>query len=219
MFFIGDIHGNISVYLRIINTLPENSTSIQLGDMGLGFVRSKMELQELKNHKFIRGNHDNPDVCRRHPNYMGHYGYIENCELFYFGGGYSIDKRFRTPFMNWWPDEELSLYHCRKAKKIYEEKKPKIVISHECPTEVKNYVLTNYFKMNFSSRTELLLQSLFEIHQPDIWVFAHHHRYREVEIDNTKFVCLSDDREFDNSKFSLDNLAPCVYEIKGIEIG
>ena len=40
--------------------------AIQLGDMGLGFPGYEIDLPRSKKHRFIYGNHDNPEVCRNH---------------------------------------------------------------------------------------------------------------------------------------------------------
>ena len=69
MRFIGDVHGKWKKYKRIIK---DCDASIQVGDLGLGFVRkhgwsagqiysNPPHYAMVKgDHKFIRGNHDNP---------------------------------------------------------------------------------------------------------------------------------------------------------------
>jgi hypothetical protein len=37
-------------------------------------------------HKFLRGNHDDPKLCGKHPNYLGEYGYLPDDELFFVSG-------------------------------------------------------------------------------------------------------------------------------------
>ena len=70
MLFIGDVHGCFNPYKKVTESAD---SSLQLGDMGNGF-RTRMNKggvtrsPELNhNHKFIRGNHDDPSVCRSHP--------------------------------------------------------------------------------------------------------------------------------------------------------
>jgi predicted phosphodiesterase len=73
IILIGDIHGRIPDYLRLVATLQPGSRSIALGDVYIG--RPGVHLPELPpEHKFIRGNHDDPKLCREHPNYLGDYG-------------------------------------------------------------------------------------------------------------------------------------------------
>ena len=64
---IGDVHGNIAEYLAICS---ECDRSVQLGDMGLGFKGVYLPSDEVMNHKFIRGNHDDPAACREHPYFI-----------------------------------------------------------------------------------------------------------------------------------------------------
>jgi len=188
--FIGDCHGCFKSYLYILSCLPKDAISFQLGDMGIGFGEELIIPNEYAQHKFIRGNHDNPELCELHPNYLGDYGFLKDYNLFFLSGGYSIDKNYRTPYVSWWPDEELSYSQGTKALDLYRETKPEIIISHECPSILKPYVLTNAWKKEIISSTESLLQTMLEQHQPKYWICAHHHKFTKIIIDNTTFVCL-----------------------------
>ena len=74
--------------------------------MGLGFSGVYLPHDEVMNHKFIRGNHDDPQACREHPYWIKD-GLIEN-DIMYIGGAWSIDREYRTEGVSWWRDEELS---------------------------------------------------------------------------------------------------------------
>jgi hypothetical protein len=144
VIFIGDVHGKIQQYRSIIRGLPEGSSSIQLGDMGLGFkgVRLFPGGSLLKGtHRFIRGNHDAPHKCRNHELYLGDYGYLEQDRLFYLGGAWSIDKDWRVPGESWWPEEELSYEQLDRAYQLYVKSKPQIVATHEAPSKAAFYML------------------------------------------------------------------------------
>jgi len=185
--------------------------SIIIGDVGIGFPFGDWNLPVLHpNHKFIRGNHDNPEVCREHTNYLGDFGYLKEQDIFFVSGGFSIDKQFRTENITWWPDEELSYKQGIDVLELYGEVKPRVVISHECPTAIKPYVLTNTYKFNIVSNTESLLQKMFSMHRPEYWIFGHHHKRLEMEIGTTKFIALKDIHP--NNK-----IGPCVYEIPDIK--
>jgi len=87
LFLIGDIHGRINEYLKLLASLPPRSNSIALGDIYLG--RPGVHLPELPpEHKFLRGNHDDPALCREHPNYLGDYGYLPDDDLFFVNGAH-----------------------------------------------------------------------------------------------------------------------------------
>lgn len=77
MRIIGDVHGHIADYMTLAAASQE---SIQIGDMGLGFRGVSLEPNPA--HRFFRGNHDAPQACREHPNYLGDWGYDEARDLF-----------------------------------------------------------------------------------------------------------------------------------------
>lgn len=53
MYLIGDIHGRFKDYFRLINILPKNEKSIQLGDTGIGFPQINYREWDT-NHKVLR---------------------------------------------------------------------------------------------------------------------------------------------------------------------
>lgn len=185
---IGDLHGNTQIYKYIDLSIP----SIQLGDIGIGFP--KVSLPTLpKEHRFIRGNHDNPEICKTHPNYLGDFGYIEEWDLFYVSGAatpmWAMSKF--TPGFDWWPEEQLSLPVANEAYKLYVESKPRIVLSHAAPQSAKIAIMSKQgYVPNEVSHTETLLQNMFEEHQPSQWFFGHHHFPCHFKIKKTYFRCL-----------------------------
>jgi len=121
------------------------------------------------NHRFIRGNHDSPEVCRNHPNWIPD-GQFEN-DMFFLGGAFSIDWQMRMPGVSWWEDEELSIVELNAMIDKFESLKPKIVVTHDCPT--KFAMLLKSHHMDDKSRTRAALDTMLEIHKPDLWVFGH----------------------------------------------
>lgn len=92
MFLIGDVHGKFDRYGEILTGLP---CSIQLGDMGIGFgLDDLFPKADPTKHRFLRGNHDNPELCRRHPNYLGDFGF--EFGIFFISGAFSVDRHLRT---------------------------------------------------------------------------------------------------------------------------
>jgi hypothetical protein len=109
MLVIGDVHGGFRQYKRLIKGVP---ASIQVGDMGVGFMRIRAGIERsdgagdvqylanpphyamLPGHRFIRGNHDNPGVCRRHSQWIPD-GHVEGHTMF-IGGALSIDRQWRV---------------------------------------------------------------------------------------------------------------------------
>lgn len=193
MILIGDIHSEWQKYKSYLTEKP----SIQLGDFGYGFSAvedTKMLDWQVKNpqHKFIRGNHDNVEVCQTSPNFIKD-GTTYN-DFFCIGGAWSIDRDFRIPGVDWWSTEELSYKQQEPILEQWKTLKPRRVISHDCPTLVSYYMFIRT-NLSFSrdlrlNRTNEFLQQLFEIHQPDDWYFGHWHHTRSAEINGTRFHCL-----------------------------
>jgi hypothetical protein len=167
---ISDVHYEMERYLKIVNSLPKDVSSIQIGDLLIGLPNSK-ELPELPyRHKFLRGNHDCPKLAKEHPNYLGDYGCIED-KLFYVSGCMSPDYRRRTEGKDWWPDEQLNHATFWNVLKLYEKKKPKIVVTHEAP-----HILSKVLGHGNSSLTQHIFEMMTEIHKPEQWIVGHFHR-------------------------------------------
>lgn len=179
---IGDVHGRIQDYYAVAD---DADLSIQIGDMGLGFRGVSLEPNPA--HRFFRGNHDSPQACRDHPNYMGDWGYDEAFDLFWFAGADSIDRYIRREGVSWWRDEELSVQEFQEALDLYERVRPSVVLSHDGP---QDFVAT-LFGIRDRSRTRQALQAAYELWQPRLWAFGHHHSPRDfVTREDTRFVCL-----------------------------
>jgi len=199
MFFIGDIHGEFNTYEGIIKKLPY---SIQLGDMGVGFDRRGEEILATPSpHKFIRGNHDDPTGCETYPNYLGNFGSAQlNKEVWFFvSGAYSIDKDRRIPGVSWWKGEELTYSQFSDCLELYEANRPDFVATHECPAKVLGQIRA--CTSDHLNPTTKAFQMMFEIHQPKLWVFAHHHYDKEFDFHGTHFVLVGTNSVFDSSKF------------------
>lgn len=176
---IGDIHGKTWLYRPIIK---ENPRTICLGDFGF-----RMEYNQLGNHlnhKLLMGNHD--DYSCIPPNSLGDYGVYNN--IFFVRGARSMDKDSRTPGFDWFYNEELSYEKQIECLNLYRLTKPDIVISHDCPQCIRY----ERFMITDTSPTSLLLDALFKIHEPSIWIFGHHHKSVEYRKNGTLFKCLNE---------------------------
>lgn len=193
MYIIGDVHGKFLEYYNILLKLPINSVSLQLGDFGLGFagIPDPKPLY-TPNHKFFRGNHDNPQICKSHPNYAIDYGMWNG--VFIVAGADSIDKQDRTPGISWWPDEQLSLEEMKDCLEQYMAAKPDIIISHDAPFKLYHRLCRRIseFGPPHPTATSLLLNEMYMAHQPKLWVFGHWHQSKVIQMEITKFVCLSE---------------------------
>lgn len=185
---IGDVHGKVSEYLEIIKRYTH---SIQLGDFSI--KRSDYIIQEMngfsKNHKILQGNHDYYPI-EGLKSVLEDYNSLElgGKQIFYVRGASSIDRHMRTEGVDWFREEELTYLQGRDCLGAYEKAKPSIVVSHDCP----QFVAQTLFGISESSFTRILLQQLFYIHKPKLWVFGHHHKSKDLNLQNCRFVCLNE---------------------------
>jgi predicted phosphodiesterase len=199
--FIGDVHGKYGAYKSI---LKQHQNTIQVGDMGVGFRRSQSQAEYMdlnpyypnppydlmvsSGARFIRGNHDNPDVCKRHKRWIPD-GTVEG-DMMFVGGAYSIDMQYRTEGLDWWADEELSQSEFYQIMDIYEAAKPRVMVTHDCPEFLVGYIHSHHF--GISTKTGQALDAMFGLHKPEVWVFGHHHKSFDQEIKGTRFVCVAE---------------------------
>ena len=192
---IGDVHAKWGHYLDLITDKECPRRTIQLGDFGYGFFNGEEMERYVSSvegeHKFIRGNHDNPDLCWESPFHLGDWGFDTDESMFWVGGADSIDKDFRTPGVSWWSEEQLDEDSLEDAFNFYVKTKPKLMLTHDCPWSLYTDSLT-YKNLAPPSRTALWLQKMFEEHQPERWYFGHHHKSLKFENNGCKFTCLNE---------------------------
>lgn len=189
---IGDVHGKYKRYHEIIREKDRHPYTIQIGDFGFNYETLKNV--DPKHHVFIGGNHDNYDKVKNCPNYLGDFGYTVNfnkIDFFHYRGAWSIDRIYRTVGIDWWEQEQVSLEGFLNAKELYQQTKPDIMLTHDCPEGITQYVLPPNSKI-YQNNTGWALQSLFEIHQPKIWIFGHYHVSWNMKINGTNFICLNE---------------------------
>jgi len=188
MIIIGDIHGKISEYQKIIE---KHSSSLQLGDFGF---KSQYEWYinniDMNRHKIIMGNHDDTNYLK-YTN--GNFSYDVSNEIFSIRGAMSIDKSKRISGIDWFENEELNYLESMEVMDEYEKIKPKIVVSHDCPA----FVAEEFFgfpqnDINYKSKTRTFLNVLYDIHKPELWIFGHNHKHIDSIINGTRFICLAE---------------------------
>lgn len=141
-------------------------------------------------HFFIRGNHDNPSQCKRHPFWVKDGGSaFGNPEIFCIGGALSIDKHLRTDGYDWWHDEELTYRELCSIMDAYELVKPKVVVTHDCPRAVIARVMNIY---EDGSVTRRALDNILELHRPELWIHGHFHHDYHMMYKGTEFIGLGE---------------------------
>jgi len=189
---IGDVHGKYKRYHEIIREKDRHEYTIQLGDFGFDY--STLKNVDPKNHVFIGGNHDNYDKVDSVPHYLGNYGYVNDfngVSFFFYRGAWSIDKIYRTIGIDWWEQEENNIETFMQAREFYRSIKPDIVLTHDCPESVVPHLLKPGSRV-YQNNTGWALQELFNIHQPKIWRYGHHHKSWRMTINGTDFRCLNE---------------------------
>jgi len=197
---VGDIHGHFRRYLEIIQ---DAERSIQVGDFGVGFLGHEdfdagvAEWQKANpNHRFARGNHDNPEVCKNMPGWIPDGTVLDNVMV--IGGAHSVewDRVRRTPYVDWWPEEELSWEAFDHIRAVYMAVKPDVLITHDFPEECARSMFGFYTDRN-QSRQRAMLQELFDIRRPDLIVGGHWHEPRDMEVRGVRCICLNINQHID----------------------
>ena len=185
---IGDVHGKYDRYLSIINNYDY---TIQLGDFG--FKYESLKNVDSTKHLILPGNHDNYDTCYNYSNFLGDYGYtsLNRTNFFYYRGAFSIDRSYRTIGIDYWENEQVNIDQFLKARELYREIKPKIVITHDCPEVMVPTYIGNTARI-YQNITGWALNELFNIHQPDLWIHGHYHVSKTTTFGKTKFICLKE---------------------------
>ncbi len=200
---IGDIHGEWELYHQTATNAINFGgceRTIQVGDFGVGFSGPYWhdradEFHWDGTHRFIRGNHDKPEKCKKMAGWIKD-GFIEN-DVMFVGGAWSIDQAFRTEGTSWWADEELSMEELYRMIDIYEQVKPRVMITHDAPLDVTTEMFIQsglaLFKGSakaIPTRTGMAFNTMLAIHQPQEWYFGHWHHTMQYKYGNTLFHCL-----------------------------
>jgi predicted phosphodiesterase len=205
---IGDIHGQYDNHLELAGAADY---SIQIGDYG--FRYNWLYKLDVAKHRFFGGNHDNYDEITKSPYTLGDFGPVTHIpemkdKMFFVRGAWSIDYRYRTKGIDWWSEEEMSQERCEEAIEAYADYKPDILLSHEGPFHLLPALCLNPAfaqSMGFSeslikTRTNMMLDAMFTRHRPKLYVFGHYHKDFDFEMDGTRYVCITADRNMDRIK-------------------
>jgi hypothetical protein len=203
---IGDIHGMFYDY-QAHSIADFAGPTIQIGDFGIGFGQGDYWHESVNDfhtdgtHRFIRGNHDNPRVCKQ--DMVGYIadGTVEN-DVMYIGGAWSIDNPAaplgwyrRTPELDWWFDEECSDEEFERMYEEYKRTKPRVMITHDCPARISYPMFWGSGFLRgpvYPNRTSEWFDRFLDAHQPDEWYFGHWHKTMTYQEDKTRFQCIGE---------------------------
>lgn len=186
MLIIGDVHGMLDRYIDLV--IDYEGPTLQLGDMGFDY--EPLRILDPDQHKFFGGNHDNYDEYDDCPHALGNFGRGWN-DIFYARGAWSMDWYDRVEGFDLWAQkEQLNYTESLECLEMYTTVKPKIVITHDCPS----FLHTDLFHYNplFRTNTSSLFDQMYLKHQPEVWIFGHHHKTINLYQGKTLFQCLGE---------------------------
>lgn len=183
--------------------LTRNDYVIICGDFGgiwYGDERDDLNLSFYKEKKytilFVDGNHENFDALNRYPvtewnggkvhiirpNIIhlmrGQIFKIDDKVIFTFGGGLSIDKSRRRPYVSWWPEEEPSVCEINEALDNLDKANNKVdyIITHAAPESImRNELCQIHPMLKMDCQTEKFLDEVYEKVDFKMWFCGHYH--------------------------------------------
>lgn len=145
---------------------------------------------------FVDGNHENFDVLNHYPVTEWHGGKvhmirshvihfmrgqileIDGKSFFTFGGGISIDKHRRIPYVSWWPEEESSSKELDESFDKLKSVNYKVdyIITHAAPESIMRNELCKIHPMQkFDCLTEKFLYEIYMKTEFEMWFCGHYH--------------------------------------------
>lgn len=189
---IGDVHQKYRRYHEIIRETSRHEYTIQIGDFGLSKYETLDNVDSNK-HRIIKGNHDNQELSKNYPHFYGDYGYetLNGIFFYFYRGAYSIDRQYRTIGIDYWSNEENNIETFMKARELYREIKPDIVLAHDCPDFMVPHYIGPHAR-RYENITGWALGELYKIHQPKLFIHGHYHISKTTMYGDTKFICLDE---------------------------
>lgn len=213
----GDTHASFGYFNNMLNTLKP-SIVLQCGDFGYWDRGTWIKgatgnfVEDVKPHNtkvyWCDGNHEDHVLLMQLMEEHGRDKPIEIRENIFFcprgstlqlpdgrnvlfmGGAYSIDKHYRKPYIDWFPEETITSEDMTRLPDM----KIDIVISHTCPSFVAPLLrLPKYYyggdKVHDPSCD--YLTRVFEKYNPQRWYFGHWHLFQNLFVNDTYFQALS----------------------------
>ena len=125
IYITGDTHGEWDKRKEFLQSLNKDDKVICLGDLGWSWDEYHIKTFQPKCEWLsVLGNHENYSIIEKLPVVKKYGGKcrqlkenvfyfmngemykIEGKKFFVFGGALSIDKHWRTPYKDWWPQEQ-----------------------------------------------------------------------------------------------------------------
>jgi hypothetical protein len=188
--FLGDVHANLNHCLNLA-CAHSDTTIVQIGDLGVGFVPPDVFYRLPENFKFFPGNHDCRKMSYTLPHCLGAYGEVFG-KFFFVSGADSIDKDRRIEGVSWWPDEELTYQEAEDCLTKWEKSTVDVLVSHDLPQSFAEKYKLIYDR----TLTRNLLQKMIEVRKPRLLITGHHHRSKDLVDDKIRWKELGIDEPF-----------------------
>ena len=214
IYITGDTHGDIDFKKLLLlkeKNLSRKDYLIICGDAGICWSPGLFQYYiDMYNDIgctiiFVDGNHENFTMLNQCPlvEYLGALMHqvdehifhvlrgeimtIENKTFLCIGGAVSIDKMYRTPYVSWWPEEEITYHDIDNALDNLNKVNFKVdyVITHCCDS----FMVTNYLRFKKDICTDQLSFINKQVSYKH-WFFGHYHYDRKI---SDKETCLYQD--------------------------
>lgn len=217
-YFVGDTHGKFKELNRTISSLSDKDSVVICGDFGYwrkelfgygeGWLHDDIVNKNGVSIYFCDGNHeDHIELSKlvnrngnKHPIRVNEYLYYcprgselitrTGTRILFVGGASSTDKMYRTAYRDWFPEEKITE---EDIKHLNAGKEYDIVVSHTCPKmcleTMNNFVQVPY---DFYDQSTYILQDVFEMYHPKLWVYGHWHIDVSYRMFGCRFVALNE---------------------------
>lgn len=213
LLLAGDTHGNIHQfnYLHYVMREREIGYGIVLGDFGLWPGRyGKKFLNDLEElcvedgiaWDWLDGNHEDhtriqqwmqrEDAYSRRHEVTPHVGYlprsyrfeIDGCRFMTLGGAWSIDKDSRTPYIDWWPEEELTMADLMRA---LESTDPiDVLLTHDMPADQEAVTAIGFRMAQGGDQNRRFVSEVMYALKPKLLAHGHMHRRYSCRVGGTQ---------------------------------
>jgi hypothetical protein len=104
--------------------------------------------------------------------------------VMFFGGAASIDRQWRTPGLDWFPEEIIGPNDMENLP----DEEVDIMITHTCPEE---FNITGRFSLKkFKDPSRFYLSTLLDMYKPKEWYFGHYHVRANGVWKDTNWHCM-----------------------------
>jgi Icc-related predicted phosphoesterase len=199
----GDVHGDFGALNKLISKKKKHGLKliIACGDFGVWPQGSDKVIKGIKTQGvkiiFCDGNHENHHFLINRKSdeivpgvfYMPRgstYKLDDGRNILFMGGANSIDKQWRTPGFDWFPEEIIS----QKDMENLPNEKVDIFITHTCPTELLHDML-KVDSRKWDDPSNHYLSELWKKYKPSLHYFGHWHTYKTGILMGTRWYCLN----------------------------